>query len=94
MKMKEQNFQDIWVAAEELSSKLNNDKSMADIVKSIETLLGTYTGIAASNLPNEIKTSLAARQMGEIVFLLTTISARDNINVWIALENEIKLNME
>lgn len=92
--MKEQNFQDIWVAAEELSSKLNNDKSTADIVKSIETLLGTYTGIAASNLPNEIKTSLAARQMGEIVFLLTTISARDNINVWIALENEIKLNME
>jgi hypothetical protein len=86
-------FEDIWCSAEKVSSKQQSEKSTADILKSITVCLDAYWELGSSSLPEEIKTSLRARQMGEIVFLLTAISERDNVNVWVALENELKLNV-
>jgi hypothetical protein len=92
MKENEQHFEQVWHSSEELVSKIHKNTSTEDLIRLITNLLDGYRGLGSSDLQKEIKTSLLGRHMGEIMFLLTAISARDNINVWQSLSEELKLN--
>lgn len=82
-------FEELWNEAEQISIKTMADK---DVVSNLIDLLTSYKSLSVSELPQEVVASLRKRYMGEIVFLLTAISANDNINVYGALMEEVRLN--
>lgn len=82
-------FEQLWEESEQLASKVH---ATNDVMTLINGLLKDYTDLSTLELPDEVKSSLRKRYMGEIVFLLTALSARDNINVYAALSEEMKLN--
>jgi len=84
-------FEQLWEQAEQLSVKAfaAQDKGVIELITS---LLEDYRNLIDSELPQEVVVSLRKRCIGEIVFWLTVISAKDNINVYGALMEEIKLN--
>lgn len=84
-------FEELWEQAEKLSVKVfaNQDKGVIEL---ITDLLEDYRNLIDSELPQEVVASLRKRYMGEIVFWLTSLSAKDDINVYAALMEEIKLN--
>lgn len=85
-------FEQLWDESEQLTSKVHAAKSNNEILNSILALLNDYKDISTMDVPIELKTSLKHRHMGEIMFLITSIAARDNINVYAALMEEMKLN--
>jgi hypothetical protein len=90
---KTKHFEDLWNESEQLVSKLHKDTSTEDLIKLITNLLVDYKDMSTSTIiPDEVKKSLKNRYMGEIVFLLTCVSLRDNINVYASLMEELRLN--
>jgi hypothetical protein len=85
-------FEDLWVDAENLSKEVYKNSSIENLLKSISDLLNEYKETNSSELPEEVKKSLKNRYIGEITFILTSISEKENIDVYGALKNEMTLN--
>lgn len=85
-------FEELYNQAETLSSQIYKNLSIEELIKDINDLLQNYKEIDISTHPNEVKSSLKKRYLGEILFLITSISDRDKINVYAALKEEIALN--
>ena len=85
-------FETLWDESEALVSKIHEKSSHDDLIKLISNLTNDYKEMHSSNLPDEVKSSLKTRYMGEIIFLLSALSQRDNINVYAALKEELFLN--
>lgn len=85
-------FETIWNESEELISKVHKNTSTEDLISLITNLFSDYKEMITSSIPDEVKKSLRNRYMGEIIFLITGISARDNINVYASLIEELRLN--
>ena len=90
--MTSKHFEHLWEECESLSNNIYKDDSVEKVIEEIKSLLNDYKEIDGSNNPNEIKLSVKNRYLGEIVFLLTTLSIKDNINVYAALKEELILN--
>jgi len=84
-------FEQLWEEAEQLSVKVFETKDK-DVIQLITDLLEDYRNLIDSELPQEVVVSLRKRYIGEIVFWITLISAKHNIDVYGALMEEIKLN--
>jgi len=84
-------FEQLYEQAELLSKQRNESRSTADIVKEISELLISYSETDAID-SKEITNSLKNRYLGEIMFLITALSQRDNINVYAALQEQLTLN--
>jgi len=87
-------FEELWEESEQLALKTYADRPNNILFRELTELLQDYENLDRpdSEIHSEIVTSLKKRYMGEIVFLLTAISKTDNINVYAALMEEIKLN--
>lgn len=85
-------FEHLWEESEKVISRSHKDKSTNELVVLITDLLEDYKKLDASEMPDEIKISLRKRYMGEIVFLITGISVKDNINVYAALAEELAMS--
>lgn len=85
-------YEHLYEQAEKLASQINKDISTGDVIDLISSTLGEYNSINISSLPNEVKSSLKRKHMGEIIFLLSVLSERDNINVYAALQDEIRIS--
>jgi len=84
-------FEQLWEEAEQLSVKVFETKDKG-VIELITGLLENYRDLIDSELPQEVVKSLRKRYMGEIVFWLTLMSAKDNVDVYSALMEEMKLN--
>lgn len=78
-------FEDLWTQAEEvLSSELN--ESLDDIVQRIVFKLNAMNSLLKQDKPAEEMNKIKQHVMGEILLDLTHISAKENINVYQALQ--------
>jgi len=83
-------FETLWEEAEKLSSGMYKDMPTDELIKFVNDLLTGYS--EASQIESkEISDSLKNKQIGEIVFILTALSLRDNINVYAALQEQCVL---
>lgn len=83
-------FEVLWEESEKLAEKLHGKTSTEELVKLVSEALTSYVEITKID-SKEISDSLKSKYMGEIVFLLTAVSLRDNINVYAALMEQCKL---
>jgi hypothetical protein len=83
-------FEQIWEEAETINPFKSDN--LSQIIENIKLSLSNYNDISISSLPEEIKSSLKSKYMGEVLFFLTGISIRDNINIYVALKKEIEEN--
>jgi hypothetical protein len=84
-------FETLYEQAEQLAKQRNENKSTADIVKEISELLTSYSETDAID-SKEITKSLKNRYLGEVMFLITALSQRDDVNVYGALQQQLTLN--
>lgn len=85
-------FETVWNDSEKVVSKIYQNSSVEDLSKLMIHLINEYNLLSKSDLPEEIKSSLKNRHIGEIVFLLSGITQKDNINVYSVLKNETSMN--
>lgn len=86
-------FETLWGESEALVSKAHQESTIEEIIFLISELLSDYKETNASSIiPDEVKKSLKKRYMGEIIYLFSALSARDDINVYAALMEELKMN--
>lgn len=84
-------FQIMWEESELLSKKVLEGASDTELLSLIVDLVNDYKKISSENYPDEIKNSIKKRYMGELLFYITAVSARDNINVYAALKEQMVL---
>lgn len=82
-------FETLWEEAEALAVTANKELGLAELANSIRDLLDSYIGVDSKD---EIGFLLKKKYLAEILFTLSTISARDNINVYAALKEELLIN--
>lgn len=83
-------FEKVWCKSETIAnSKYKNDK--LKIFEELTSSIKDYVEFSKSseNISEEVKNAMHSRQLGAILFILTGLSATDNINVWKSLENEM-----
>ena len=90
-------FDDLWNQAEKRSLQVNKNDSTEYIMKEIENICADIRGIieplnASANKilhKEEIQKSITNNLIGELLFMLTTITARENVNIFSALKEHI-----
>lgn len=90
--MTSKHFEHLWEESENLSNSIYKEETTDKVISEIISLLNDFKEIDSSDNPIEIKKSVKNRYVGEIVFLLTALSYKDNINVYAALKEELILN--
>lgn len=80
-------FEDLWEKCEEYHSETTSSDDSESIVKEITMKLGLYDAINRQvDSSVEDKEKAKSRLLGEILFSLTSLSLKDNINVYEALQ--------
>jgi len=82
-------FEDVWMESEQLSKTKYKDTQASAIIDKIKALLDSYDTLNTFAETADIRQSLKTQYMGEMIFLISALSYRDDINVWGALTNEI-----
>lgn len=85
-------FETVWHEAELLTAKKFKDTSATIIIEKIKTLLGSYNELNTFAESTDIRNTLKKKYMGEIIFLLSALSMRDDVNVWAALVDETTMS--
>jgi phage-related tail protein len=83
-------FETLWEEAEKLSEKMYGGTATEELVKLISESLTNYFETTQLD-SKEIADSLKNKHMGEIVFMITALSLRDNVNVYAALQEQCVL---
>lgn len=81
-------FEDLWEKSENVHK--GTDQDQQSIINEISMKLSLYLIIDEKDIPKEDKESLKKLAFGEILFSLTNLSLRDNINVYEVLQNTLK----
>jgi hypothetical protein len=85
-------FEDLWEKSEDMASKIHKTSTLTDIINQISNLLNNYDKICSSDISQEVMSSLKKRYVGEILFLISAISHKDNINIYEVLQEELSMN--
>lgn len=83
-------FEDLWELSEKIATGSFRDKSSDDLLNKINELVLDFKGI--ETYPNSIKTEMKKQIIGEILFVLTGISIKENLDVYLALKEAIVAN--
>ena len=79
-------FEELWEQCEQLQQEEINNKSLSVLVDELMMKLKLYQHLdTKTELPPEEVQSIKSRTMGEILWTLTKLSMKDNINVFEAL---------
>lgn len=80
-------FEDLWVMSEKVAEKrYNTDPLKSSIVPEIKELIEELSKIQGNS--SLITLELKKKKIGEILFLLTAYSIKENIDVYAALKGE------
>ena len=84
-------FEKLWDEAEKRSLQVNKNDDTAFILYEMEYLLHDIKdNLHQDNeLPADIKASITSDVVGKLLFMLSTITARENVNIWSALKKHI-----
>jgi hypothetical protein len=83
-------FEELWEKCEEFNSNNSYDESILDIIDELTMKLNLYSMIdQKSDISSEDKNIAKSRIMGEILLSITSISLKDNINVFDALHTAL-----
>ena len=85
------NFQDVWEASEKLTKEklkhLSNEQLQAELLEEISNF---YAFDGSIELSDATKALMRTKRLGTILFLLSALTLRENINSWEALYNQIE----
>ena len=83
-------FEQLWCEAEELSSANFKGKTDIQILEELSSAISAFDASSAVQFhTEEARTSYKSRLIGRMLFVITTISHRENINVYAALQDEM-----
>jgi hypothetical protein len=79
-------FDDLWNQCEELNKNTSANQPLDGVLNELELKVNLYKTLCEKIPPNaEELAGIKSRAMGEILFTLTKLSLRENINVYAAL---------
>ena len=81
----------MWEKAENIAVQTNKLISTNDILTNIADIANNIKKYDQSEFADEIKAALKKRAIGELLFLIATISDREKIDVYAALKDELYL---
>ncbi len=84
-------FETLFEQAEKVSIQTNKSLNDEQILDQLLDLISTIKQYYKAEFAPEIKSALIKRSLGEILFFISTISMRENIDVYSALKDEIHL---
>ena len=77
-------FEDLWDQCEKFHQE--NTKDLGSVIEALLMKINLYKSLSAQkDIPGEEMQKLKSRLLGELVFALTCMSLKDNINVFEAL---------
>ena len=84
-------FEELWDKCEAFQKEASAPMDVASIVSELQMKVSLYKAIdLRTELPEEERTKLKARTMGEILLVITSISVKDNINVFECLTEALQ----
>lgn len=84
-------FESLWEMAEKVSIQSQAAFTTDQVIDDIIETTGNLKSFNKPELADEIKTALKKRAIGEVLFLITTLSQREGIDVYSALKDEMSL---
>lgn len=85
-------FEQLYVEAEELSSETYKDKSTSDLLEDISSICLAMKSVLDSSANEGIKSSLKNRFIGELLFMVTAITSKGDIDSFKELNTQIQIN--
>jgi hypothetical protein len=82
-------FEQVWEKSEFLASEKFKSSTYEQIMAQIIEELNSYKSYETTELSANSQYLLKIRHMGTILYLLSALSHRDNLNVWASLKGEI-----
>jgi hypothetical protein len=84
-------FEDLWNEAESLLKDETSKKSVLSIVQELTAKISLYSALDNNNqIGTEEKKKLKFHLFGKIMMVLTSLSLKDDVNTFSALQNEIE----
>jgi hypothetical protein len=83
-------FSELWEKAELFCEKSSPDDTTDEILDPTIMQLTLYKAIDKKEIPIEDRKKIKSRLFGEILFMMTKLSLKDNINVFEALGLSLK----
>jgi hypothetical protein len=81
-------FSELWEKCEELHKDASKDEVVESLVEKLLMQINLYKLIdLKTDIPQEDREKIKSRTFGEILFTLTNLSLKDNINVFSALNS-------
>jgi len=84
-------FEQLWNEVEKRSLQVNKNDDSIHLLDDIGVILGEIQrNIHEDNeLPEDIKSSITSDLIGELLYNISTITARENVNIWLALKKHM-----
>lgn len=79
-------FENLWEDAEKIASEKYKESSIEHLSSFLNLKLADYNDLDSIEQAGEIKLALKQKCLGEIIFILSALSSKDNINVYAALK--------
>jgi hypothetical protein len=86
-------YEDLWMNAEKLAQSLYQTTTNTELFDKIKNILTAITEVDSSKIPNDAKSEMKRRFIGEVLFLLTAFSAKEDIDVYGALKDQLFANV-
>lgn len=88
-------FEELWNQAEVISNKVYKEQQPVDLVKELNDLFSNYSQLDNNvKLPDEVSKALKRQCIGQMLFIITHLSGKDNINIYSSLLEEMNLNKD
>lgn len=84
-----QHFEELWEQCEKFHQEngaLNEQISMQELIMKANF----YESMMEKELPQDVKNSMKSRLLGEIIFILTKISLKEDIDTFAALQETLQ----
>jgi len=84
-------FEQLWNEVEKRSLQVNKNDDSIHLLKGINVILDEIqNNLDKDNeLPEDIKSSITSDLIGELLYNISTITARENVNIWLALKKHM-----
>jgi hypothetical protein len=79
-------FEELWVRCEQFHTDASLGTNVQNIIEELTMKIGLYKAIdLKTEIPEEERQKLKSRTLGEILLTMTSLSAKDNVDVYEAL---------
>jgi hypothetical protein len=83
-------FEDLWEKSENFIKNNFSDETLDDIFNALNMQLYLYKELDKKEISNEERIKVKSHLLGEVIFTITKISLKDNIDVFESLLTALK----